>query len=42
MRIKNILIDWFELFTYGIYGKGEMGRLVETIGLSREAYMKKR
>ena len=41
MRIKNILIDWFELFTYGIYGKGEMGRLVETIGLSREAYMEK-
>ena len=40
-KIKNILIDWFELFTYGIYGAGEMGRLVETIGLSKEAYMEK-
>ena len=40
MRIK-LLIDWFEVLTNGIYGAGEMGRLVETIGLSKEEYMLK-
>ena len=41
MQIKYILFDWFEVFSNGIYGVGEMGRLVETIGLSKEDYMLK-
>ena len=40
-RIRYIFTDWFEVFSNGIYGKGEMGRLVEKVGLTREEYMKK-
>jgi len=40
-QIRYILTDWFEVFSNGIYGKGEMGRLVEKVGLTREDYMEK-
>ena len=39
--IKNILVDWFEVQSNGMYGVGEMGRLVQKVGLSREEYMHK-
>lgn len=39
--IKHILIDWFEVFSNGIYGAGEMGRLIEKVGLSLDDYMLK-
>lgn len=42
MKVENIFFDLCEVFVYGIYGHGEMGRLVEDrLRISIEEYCEK-